>query len=155
MVPRRGTIGGPTPVESLYTEWQDVNGTFYRSRNYMVAGTDPTNYLTQLQALVLAGLQQETHGGVTTFTAVPPTTGVYDAVYQVGQVTYTTSGANAIRIMLPALIAANLLANGIVIDPAALAAFDAEVLAAITDNLGNLATVRTTAVLTDRRNDLQ
>jgi len=143
-------------VESLYMEWSDANGAFYRTRNYMTAIANPAAVLAAIQALCNAGLQQETHGGATTFTATAPVSGTaYDSVFQIGQVSYTTLVPNGIRVMLPAPIKANLLADGIRFNPAALAALDLAVLATLTDNLGNLATVRTTAVLTDRRNDQQ
>jgi hypothetical protein len=143
-------------VESLYMEWQDANGAFFRTRNYMQAGSNPAAVLAAIQGLCNAGLQQQTHGGVTTFTATPPIAGIaYDAIYQNGSVSYATVLGNGIRVTLPALIKANLLADGIRINPVALAALDLAVLATLTDNLGNAAAARTTAILIDRRNDLQ
>jgi hypothetical protein len=142
-------------------EWLDANGAFYRSRVYALQNTlitiqDPTAFLAAVTALCNAGLQQHTFNGATTFDAAAPNSGTaYDSVYQIGQVTYTTTAPNAVRVMLPGLLKTALLADGIVIDPTALAALDTAVLAFVTDNLGNAATVRTTAVLTDRRNDLQ
>lgn len=148
--------GETTATESEYMEWADANGAFYRTRNYMAAGANPAAFLAALQALCNAGLQQETHGGVTTFTATPPTAGTpYDTIYQVGQVSYLTVPPAGIRVMLPALMKSLLLPDGIRIDPLNLVALDAAVLATLTDATGNAATVRTTAILTDRRNDQQ
>lgn len=148
--------GVAVAVESLYMEWQDANGAFYRTRNYMAAGSNPTAFLSALQGLCNAGLQQETHGGVTAFVSTAPISGTaYDSVFQIGQVSYTTATPAGIRVMLPALIKTNLLPDNIRINPSSLAAFDTAVLATLTDNLGNAATVRTTAIATDRRNDQQ
>lgn len=142
-------------------EWQDANGAFYRSRQYCDTGTlispaDPTAFLAALTALCNAGLQQHTINTLTTFDANPPNSGTaYDTIYQIGQVTYTTLAPASIRVLLPGLLKTALLADGIRIDPAALGALDTAVLAFVTDNLGNLATVRTSAILFDRRSDQQ
>ncbi len=143
-------------VQSLYVEWADANGAFYRTRSHIPLAANPAALLAAEQALCNAGQQQETHGGVTTFLLTPPIAGTaYDTVFQVGQVSYDTVGGAGVRVLLPGLIKANLLADGIRINPAALAALDAAALATVTDNLGNLATARTSAVLFDRRSDQQ
>lgn len=153
-MPPKGGEG--TATQALYMEWQDANGSFYRTRNYLAVGGNPAGVIAAIQALCNAGLQQETHGGATTFTATPPIAGVaYDAIYQNGQVSYLTAAGSGIRVFCPALIKSKLLADGIRIDPVNLVALDLAVLATLTDAAGSPATTRTTAILFDRRNDQQ
>lgn len=142
-------------IQSLYCEWNDVNGSFYRSRNYVPLAAGVGALLAAEQALCNAAIVQNTVNGTTIFTGNVATPGQYDNLYQIGQVTYTTVLGSAVRVMLPAPIAANLNPDGITFNPAALAGLDVAVLGVVTDNLGNLATVRTSAVLVNRLGDQQ
>ncbi len=143
-------------VQRLYVEWLDINGAFQRTANYVVAPMAfPVPYITALQALSNAGIQQYSVNGVLTVLANAPAVGQYDNMYQVGQIVYQTTAPGSVRVIVPAPRAANLQADKINFNPAALAGLDIQVLTNVDDALGNAATIRTSAVVYDRRTDQQ
>ena len=140
-------------VDKLYVEWSDVDQRFLRTSNYVATPAGVAAYITALQNISNAGIQQRTSGLLTILNNVA-VDAQFPSDLDTAVMLFATTAAGTIRVTVPAPKASIFQADNLTVSQIATLPFQAAVAGALGDVLGNAATFLVSGVRADRRKDL-